>query len=135
MTIDQAGVLADPAETGVACKRTFQDRRGIDEGAIAERSDIPCHAIRQFLQSTAHELVVVATQCIARDIGPVRIGEHVEAIARVLGKVVHPHGDDAQRTGQKFLRTAALAAMLGHVVHFAMASRIEPVQQMGFVLF
>src|SRR5258708_2416655 len=38
--VDQIGVLADPAEARIARERLLQHRRGVDEGAIAERADL-----------------------------------------------------------------------------------------------
>src|SRR5207249_5262319 len=42
---DQIGVLADPAQASIARERLLQHRRGIDEGAIAERADLRSDAV------------------------------------------------------------------------------------------
>src|SRR5690606_13673552 len=38
--VDQAGVLADPAQAGVARQRALEPRRRVDEHAVAERTDL-----------------------------------------------------------------------------------------------
>ena len=49
--VDQAGVLADPAQARVARERAFEHRRRIDEHAMPERPDLAGDAVGQLLQA------------------------------------------------------------------------------------
>ena len=44
---DEIGVLADPAEAGIARERVLEHRRGVDAHAVAERADARCDGGRE----------------------------------------------------------------------------------------
>ena len=73
--VDQAGVLADPAQPGVARQRALEHRRRVDEHAMAERPDLLGDAVGELLQALPHQLVVVAAERVARDVGALAVGE------------------------------------------------------------
>ena len=80
--VDEIGVLADPAEAGIARERLLEDGRAVGECAIAERADSLGDAVAELLQTTAHELVIVASECVAGYIGRGRVGERLLAHPR-----------------------------------------------------
>jgi ADP-dependent NAD(P)H-hydrate dehydratase / NAD(P)H-hydrate epimerase len=127
-------VLADPAESCVARKRTLEHGCRVDKGAVTEWADLVGDAPGQCLKPVAHELVIVTAKGVARDVGALGVGKNIPAVARAIGQVVHAHRNHTQGAGYQFVGSAALAAVAGHVVHFAVAAGIEPVEQMGFVI-
>ena len=131
---EQVRVLADPAESGIARECLLQHRRRIDEGAIAERTYLSRDAIGELLQAAAQNLVIVTSERIAGHVTQLWLVEDLPRIARVRRVVVHTHGDDPHRAGQKFVRAAALDAVPRHVIHRAVTFGSQPVQQMRFVL-
>ena len=70
--------------------------------------------------------MVVAPECVARNVGPRRIIEQRPDFIPGLGKVVHAHGEHAYRTRHEFLRLAALAPMPFHVSHGTVEMFSEP---------
>ena len=50
----------------------------------------------------------------------------------VSGQLVHPHADDAERTGQQVVGTGAHHTETGHPFHFAVILFIQPCLQFGF---
>ncbi len=131
--VDQVGVLADPAETGIACQRFFQHRRAVDKGAVAEFSDLIFNFIGQLLQAFAHHLVVIPAQRIARDIAQIRIIQHGFGQLGVGRVIIHAHRDHPQSTGNQLGGAAASGTMVGHIGHFAVSALLQPVEQMGLV--
>ncbi len=124
--IDQVGVLADPAEPGIARERFLQYRGRIDEGAIAEAADRFLDAVRELLQPAAHDVVIVAAEGVARDVGAFAVGEDLLRRGAVGSQAVHAHRQHAQRARHQFGRVRALAAVALHVVHVAVHAGIEP---------
>ena len=132
VAIDQGTVLAiqpSPASRPAHVRAPVLN----DECAIAERPGFRSDPISEALQATAHELVVVAAQCIARDIADTRIVEHLPAVAGAIGQIVHARRNHAQRAGHQFLRPAAFGPMSPHVVHFAVPPGIQPVHEVDFI--
>src|SRR3546814_16682364 len=68
----QQGVLADPAECGIAGMGFFQRRRTVGEYAVAVRPALFFDALRELAQPRAHQLVVIATQGVPRNVRVVR---------------------------------------------------------------
>ena len=62
---DQVGVLADPAQPGIARQRLLEHRRTVDEHPIAVRAGDRGHCRRQLPQCAAHDLVIVAAERVA----------------------------------------------------------------------
>jgi len=127
-------MFADPAQAGIARQRAFQHRGGVDEGAVAERADGGLDAAGQLLQAVAHQLVIVATQRVAGDVGTFAVGDGVPGVGIVAGGVIHAQRDHPQRAGHQFIGPRALAAVAGHVVHFAVLALGQPVVQVALIV-
>jgi hypothetical protein len=69
VAIEQVGVFADPAEARVAGQCLFQYRRAVGERAIAVGADGLREPVGQLCQAMAYEPVIVAPECISRDVG------------------------------------------------------------------
>jgi len=134
VTIEQQGVLADPAQPGIPAQGLLQHRAAVDEHPIAESANGGLDAVCQVLQTLAHELVIVPPQCIAGDEGAACVGQHGIIRLEVGGAVVHAHADDAYRAGDQALGPRALDAMPAHPAHGPVAAIPEPAQQIRFVL-
>jgi hypothetical protein len=91
------------------------------------------HALGQLLQALADQLVVVTAQGVARHIGALRLGQALGHL-RVAGQVVHAQRHHAQGARHQFIRVRALAAMGGHVVHFALVTGVQPALQVLLML-
>ena len=93
----QVGVLADPAEPGIARERLLQHRRRVDEHAVAERSDaLPAVWRASCCRPRAQDLVVVAAERVARDVAAAR--RRRARLARSCASarpVVHARADHA----------------------------------------
>ncbi len=77
----------------------------------------------------AEHLVVVAAERVARDECLRRIAEHRVARACRRRAVVHARGDDADRPGHEFRGSRAGRAVPCHIIHRAVPSLAEPVEQ------
>ena len=77
IAIEQQGVFADPAQMCIACQRFFQGGRAVGENAIAVGADGFLDAPGQLLQARAHQLVIIAPQCIAGNVGQFAIMQHL----------------------------------------------------------
>jgi len=126
VAIEQIAVFADPAEARISRQRFFHDRRRVDKRAITEWPDRRRDAIRELLQTTTQNLVIIAPECVARDIRKLRIFEHFPRITCVRWIVIHAHRDHAQGARLQFVRTTAFAAVPLHVLHFAVMSGLQP---------
>ena len=82
-------MLAAPAEPGFLRKRDFHHRGAVRERAIAERADFVTDAIGEALEPAAQDLVVIASERIARNIGSAGIGQHVGGGPRSGRQIVH----------------------------------------------
>src|SRR5690606_22110418 len=85
--VDQATVLADPAQAGIAGQGAFQYRSRIHEHAVAEVADLRGDAVGQLLQALAQQLVVVAAQGVAGDVGAFTVGKGGPGPGVVAGAV------------------------------------------------
>ncbi len=132
--IDQHGVLADPAQPRIARQRFFQYRGGIHVSPIAEVADDGMDAFGQLLQPVAHQLVIVASQRVARHVTRFGILQDIPGIGGAGRDVIHAHRDDALRAWLQFGRSRAAGAMTRHVFHVAVMAVIEPAFEMLFVL-
>jgi len=88
---------------------------------------------RELREPVAQNFVVVATECVARHIAALGIGQHVVGIACLRRQIVHARRDDTQRSRNHFLGPRAPAAMPLHVVHRAVAALFQPAHQPLFV--
>src|SRR5437763_218741 len=89
MARDEVGVLADPAESGVAGERLLEHRRGIDAHPVAEWPDVLLKLRGEPGESASQRLVVVASQRVARHVAEPRVVEHRLRIARIARPIVH----------------------------------------------
>ncbi len=71
----EVGVLADPAEPGVAGERFLEHRGRVDAHPVAERSDALLQLRGQRGESAAQGLVVVAPQSVTRHVGCAAAGQ------------------------------------------------------------
>ncbi len=133
LAVEQQGVLADPAEPGLLRGGLLQHRRAVDEGAETEGADHLLNALGQLLDALADQLVIIAAQRIARDVGLLRLGQAL-VHACVAGQVVHAQGDHPQGAGYQLVGPRTLVAVGGHVVHLALVALLQPALQVGFVL-
>ena len=130
----QQRVLAAPAQSAFAGEFHFQHRCAVGEDAELEWADFVLDFFRQLLQPGADQLVIVAAQRIARDVGFVAVFHDRDAVVRLGREVGHARSDHAQRARHQFLRTAALDAVVCHIIHLAMAALRQPFQQAHFGL-
>ena len=63
--IEQVGVFADPAESGLLRNRLFHHRCGVDKSTIAERPGLLHDQVGEPLQASAQQLVIVAAERVA----------------------------------------------------------------------
>ena len=68
VAVDQIGVLADPAQAGIARQRLFENRGAVGECAMAEGADGRGDPVAELLQARAQDLVVVAAERIAGNV-------------------------------------------------------------------
>ncbi len=158
LACEQQRVLAAPADARFPGQFNLHDRRGINEDPITEIARVLGNPFSQFLQAIAQQLVIVASQRVARDGGLLRIVGKVgagpsqadasppvggsEPGLRAWGAIklgaggtaviIHAAGDDALRTGHQFSRPRAFRAMARHIIHLAVAALRQPIQQSGF---
>jgi hypothetical protein len=132
--VDEVGVLADPAEAGVARERLLQDGRTVDECPIAERAHPPDDTVAELLQTMAHQLVVIASESVAGDIGRTPIGEHVPRVLGLCRPVVQTRADAAHRPRDQLRRPGALIAVAAHVPHLAGETCPQPIEEVRLVL-
>jgi len=133
LAIQHQGVLADPAEAGLFGDGLFQYRGAVDESAEAERADGLLNALGQLLDAFADQLVVIAPQGVARDVGFFRFVQQLGHV-RVTGQIVHAQGYYAQCAGHQLIRMRTFAAVGGHVIHLAVVTGVQPALQVLFML-
>ncbi len=120
-------MFADPAEPGALGERFLEHRRAVDEDAVAEGPDGLLDPAGEFFQPGPQHLVVVAPQGIARDVRFLRMIEQALRGCRLVRQVVHAGRDHARRALDQQCRTAALRAVLCHVLHLAVKAFRQPV--------
>ena len=90
-------------------------------------------AVAELLQPRAHQLVIVAAQGVAGNIGDPAVRQGGFRIGRILGPVVHAHADAAHRPRQEVGGPAAFGPVTGHVVHLACEALAQPIQKVRLV--
>lgn len=126
-------MLADPAETGVACKRFFEHRPGVDVYAVTEGSDARLDTIGEILQCVPQDLVIVPTERIARHVGLLRVFKHLRGGGGGIRPIVEAYADRTHSAGFELGGSRSSGAMTRHVVHVAVAPLGKPTQQMSLV--
>lgn len=100
---------------------------------------MPGHQLRQAAQSAPQNLVVITAPGVQRDHCIFRFVQTSQFLGLPVlggdkGKVVHAGGNHADRPGYQFSRPGPLQTMSGHIVHTAVKTLRQPVQQssLGF---
>src|SRR5687768_17307871 len=68
-------MLADPAETRIACQGLLEHRCAVGECTVAAAARCRGDAGRESCETRTHDLVIVATERIARDVAARWIGK------------------------------------------------------------
>ena len=100
---------------------------------MPERTDDLGDAVGEALQSLAHQLVVVAAQRVARDVGAFAVVQRRPGFVAVAS-VIQADRNHAHRAGMQFVRARAQLAVACHPVHRSVEPLREPVAQIRFVL-
>ena len=133
VAMEQVGVLADPAEAGVARERFLQDRAAVDEHTVRARGAVRADFLGELREPSAQHFVIVAAERVAGHVRTLGIAEHFVRIACLRWQVVHARCDDSQRSRDQLLRPGAAAAVPLHVVHGAVPALLQPAHQSFFV--
>src|SRR5262245_28126104 len=123
---EQQGVLAAPSDAGARGELHFHHRRRVGEHPVAEPADLRGDAVAELLQPVAQHLVIVAPAGVAGDVRFLRA--RLDSLSSVI-QVVHAAGDDAQRAGLELGRAGAERAVARHILHLAMPSFPQPLEQ------
>ncbi len=130
---NEIGVLADPAEAGVAGQSFLQHRRAVDEHATTVRLAELGDKRGQALEALAQYLVIIAAERVARHVAAGRIAEHVARVSGLRWPVIHARADDAYRARHELGRAAALAAVALHVMHLPVPVLGQPAEQVSLI--
>ena len=130
--VEQVGVLADPAEAGIAGEGFLEDRRTVGECAITRGAGRGRDALRESREPAADHLVIVAADGVTGDVPKHRVGEHRPWISAAR-PVIHACGDDPHRARHEFRRSRPPGAVAPHVLHLALAASCQPLEQVLFV--
>ncbi len=125
-------MFADPAESSCFGQWFFHHRCAVGEYAVIVWPDFCRDPVGEFLQSLAQSLVIVAPQRITRDVAAFRVCKAVHRCRDIGTKIVHAHGDHPAGARPQFGWPAALAAVLFHVVEFAVQAGRQPCVQSCF---
>ena len=102
LLIDQAGVLADPAQAGLARVGALQQRRGVDADFVFV---IAAELRRQLFQTAAHDVVIIVAPGVARD--PASAGVVASRWIAARAVVELADADDGSRACEQQLRIGA----------------------------
>lgn len=127
-------MFADPTEPGVARERLLEHGRAVDENAVGVLAYLRFNGLGKLLEPAAQDLVVVASERIARDVGAFAVAEHAQGAGGARRPVIHARGDDARRARDELVGPRPLAAVAVHVSHLAVAVELEPAIEPRFVL-
>ena len=117
--VDEVRVFANPAQTGVARQGFLKHRRAVAEAAVVERPNFALNSIGQTLQAVSQQLVVVATERIARNVGKIRLRKDSVGVVRSGWEVIHAYANDGHRARDQFVRARATDTMSRHPLHLA----------------
>ena len=91
--------ILERAKSGFFGDRALKNRRRIDKGSKIQRNTMLLNHLAQLFESVAQKLVIVTAQRITANIAEFGIFQRAGKCG-VSRKVIHPHADHAQRTGQ-----------------------------------
>src|SRR3954468_18942433 len=123
--MNDAGVLADPAEAGVLRVDPFLHRPGVDIGTGVERlGGLLAHPCDQPLEPFTDQVVVVVAPGVTRDLRARWVG----ALDRVrtVGVVDRRRDDHRLRVGNDVANVGALVGGAVQVAHLAGVAAIQP---------
>ena len=123
-------MLAAPAEPGFCRERDFEHRRAVGENAKPEPADVGGNPFCKLREPPSEHFVVIAAERVARDVRAMRIVEDRVRGLRARGPVIEPRGNDANGARDEFRRSCAGHAVASHIIHFAVASGVEPVHEL-----
>lgn len=84
------------------------------------------------MQPLAQNLVVVATERVAGNVGALRVVEQRNGILGTGGEVIHAYRYDANGAGDEFIRAASFCAVPFHIVHAAVEATGQPFCKTAF---
>ena len=116
LAVEQQGVLADPAQSGVARQGFFERWRAVRKHPVTVWFDLFADTCRQLQQTSAYGSMIVPSERVARDIALARIIQHRLRV-RADRPVVHPGRDHRDRAFAQLGRPAALRRVSVHVAH------------------
>src|SRR5690606_8020650 len=101
----------------------------VDEHAMAAAGDFGFDFLREAREPSAHDLVIVASERVARDVAQARVFQDIGRAARLWRQVIHSRGDDAERTRNELVRSRTAQTMPLHVFHLSVTTLLEPAGQ------
>ncbi len=126
-------MLADPAQTGIARQRLFQNGCTVRKRAVAEWPNGCGYSIAELLQARTHEFVVVAPQGIAGHVRHAPVGEYFGRVGGVGRPVIHARADATDGARHEFGRARPFGAVARHVLHLAVEAGEQPVAKVCLV--
>jgi hypothetical protein len=126
-------VLSAPSEPAHGSERDLHHRCAVGEDAVVEGAQLRDHAIGERLELRAQHLVIVAPERVAGYEGARGIFERFPCVARSARRVVQSRGDDGNRAWHQFRGTRTARAVARHIIHLAVPSAAEPLDDGGFV--
>ena len=133
LRVDQHVVLADPAQASPLGQGALQHRRAVHERPVVVSADGVINPGCQLRETLADQFVVIAPQCVTGNIGALPVSKRFFRAVR-RRQIVHSHRNHPSGTRHQGGGRIALVTMMGHIVHFALITRCQPVLQMGCVL-
>ncbi len=110
-------MLADPAEAAFFCDRLLEDGCTIDENPVTKCPNAFFNTSCQCPESSFHDLVIVTTECVARDVRARLMIKQGPGVILWFRQIIHANRNDAQRSGYQVLWPAALYTVPFHIVH------------------
>ena len=118
-------MFADPTEPGFLRQGFLENRRAVGIRAHVGIAAAFIDAPRERAQATAHDLVIVATQRVARHVAEVGPFQHLQRL-RVGRLIVHPRDDGATAARYEPRRIEAELQAALEIFHLAVSSVGEP---------
>lgn len=118
--MNQQGMFAAPTKTRALCQFDLHDRGRIAKNPVTEGSNLLGDPIGESLQTCPDHFVIIATERIARDVGPLASIQcppggldPLRIIRSVIG--THHHGPNGPRN--QFGWTGTSQAVSLHIIH------------------
>ncbi len=118
-------MFTDPTQPGFFREGLFENRSAVGKGAQLYLAAAFVDAPRERAQTTAHDLVIIAPQGIARDVAEIGLLEDLQRLC--VGRlVVHSRDNGATTAGHELRRIEAQLDAAFEILHFAVSSLSEP---------